>query len=1148
MDDFYSAWGIQKSAPNDVEQPYTEIQTENLSILINEFVERLDSYSYSLSHSLDKLWESDTPLIETSIDGLNQISLFDTSKSTVTHLDKVFLTFSVLTTEINRLYDVYNNRFMNFLSVFGEPDCILADESEDVVEGMGELYISRSFARLRELQAFLRHLRGVLRSLILQLVIYHDSKGFSISIDGRTRSSSFFTSISTVFEAIARGLSLLLITDEFILQNAEFEAWKHFAGLIDMTARDSERFNIVIEQAMVQQRVVQQMDADMMEGHLFQQFLFEVKAEMYSTGFNKKHPLLNALDEYLGSKSAYLYTKCQQVCTMSYLEAVANVCLLFLGTSLSQSSDDLDISKSKLSGRLSVFLQIQTIQPLWHICGSTYFSLSVCLSRLSGENSFQESAGQVLFNKYKELDSLASTHISRFDLQTSQYLSRICSVNLKDLKCNDLVNLLKEGFELSIALKNHALLYIGLCTYLQKPMNLNSLLGIVRMFANADEVYIALKDRLHQINTSFGYHISVSVQQMITEVLLPYHERLNQAGKSTSQDIDLLDCVSALIVNLLKLNDLNSRSVLSMAYELIVSNDSLKGAERNLSKLFSNVKFMLDFSKKLKILGNQNHMFYIRNHFPTLFKHIWKQNDHKSSAFDLERVCRLISRSYSACKDGLYLGTVAETNELKLAKHYQEFVEEIINTEFITPLYLAIEDDLRIHASTALRIVIPTVHTAETATLNSFVHLNLPLPGDKTLSVQLAVLQKISQDIFDYTVSRQTQYYTYLYFEDLAYFKYGLKLIHSWLPAKTVDRGLDILEIMRKIHLFVKDYHYNLHCQFFIERISAEHRYVHTITNEQISSSIETHGSGIVSTAVYYVWTFLVNRLNIISQFLFDDYVRSPLKTEAAWFEQHRKSLDNVYPYVRAEELRKTIKKLGSHSNINLIDKFREVVTRIGNALGYLRMLRSGDLRSSALQLSFVRNFDQLPDLVEKAREDNLPQDTIQAVENLQELLVSLQETFTDSKDFLQIIVEGTGQTLANEQHKHLQYFYIFVPALLISHINFMNDETQKLMGTSKVVVSNSKRNITKGVITEDGFALGIAFLLRSLGLTEKFEGLHFFQAIKQYEEVKLAEQKRKAKDNQVFTRIQDLKMYQVNILKFTLNSCFLLFPEYEED
>ena len=50
--------------------------------------------------------------------------------------------------------------------------------------------------------------------------------------------------------------------------------------------------------------------------------------------------------------------------------------------------------------------------------------------------------------------------------------------------------------------------------------------------------------------------------------------------------------------------------------------------------------------------------------------------------------------------------------------------------------------------------------------------------------------------------------------------------------------------------------------------------------------------------------------------------------------------LDGMYPFERADNLYKEIKKLGVFEDgKNFLDKFRVLITNVGNALGYLWLL-----------------------------------------------------------------------------------------------------------------------------------------------------------------------------------------------------------------
>ena len=72
-------------------------------------------------------------------------------------------------------------------------------------------------------------------------------------------------------------------------------------------------------------------------------------------------------------------------------------------------------------------------------------------------------------------------------------------------------------------------------------------------------------------------------------------------------------------------------------------------------------------------------------------------------------------------------------------------------------------------------------------------------------------------------------------------------------------------------------------------------------------------------------------------------------------FKEHKSSLDGKYPYDRADLLGKEIRKLGEFEDgKTFLDKFRELVTAIGNALGFVRLLRSASINYCSKHIEFL--------------------------------------------------------------------------------------------------------------------------------------------------------------------------------------------------
>ena len=74
-------------------------------------------------------------------------------------------------------------------------------------------------------------------------------------------------------------------------------------------------------------------------------------------------------------------------------------------------------------------------------------------------------------------------------------------------------------------------------------------------------------------------------------------------------------------------------------------------------------------------------------------------------------------------------------------------------------------------------------------------------------------------------------------------FIFQAETVDDHLPAQTLEQGLDVLEIMRNIHVFVSNYLYNLNHQIFVES-GSQNKHLNTINIRHIANSIRTHGTG----------------------------------------------------------------------------------------------------------------------------------------------------------------------------------------------------------------------------------------------------------------------------------------------------------------
>ena len=110
----------------------------------------------------------------------------------------------------------------------------------------------------------------------------------------------------------------------------------------------------------------------------------------------------------------------------------------------------------------------------------------------------------------------------------------------------------------------------------------------------------------------------------------------------------------------------------------------------------------------------------------------------------------------------------------------------------------------------------------------------------------------MSETFYNLTTVALHDWKTYGEMRIVAREKYFLTTVEDRLPSQTLEQGLDALEIMRNIHIFVSSHVYNLNNQMFIE-VSSNNKYLNTINVQHNYNSITTHGTGIINTTVILV-------------------------------------------------------------------------------------------------------------------------------------------------------------------------------------------------------------------------------------------------------------------------------------------------------
>lgn len=89
---------------------------------------------------------------------------------------------------------------------------------------------------------------------------------------------------------------------------------------------------------------------------------------------------------------------------------------------------------------------------------------------------------------------------------------------------------------------------------------------------------------------------------------------------------------------------------------------------------------------------------------------------------------------------------------------------------------------------------------------------------------------------------------------------------------------------------------------------------------------------------------------------------------------------------------------------------------------------------------------------------------------------------------FFQLLVDAFSPFFRNEKNPHLKLFFLIVPPLTINYIEYIIQAKEKM---------NKKTKQQGTLFTDDGFAIGLAYVLKLLDQTAEFNSLHWFKAVR---------------------------------------------------
>lgn len=822
-------------------------------------------------------------------------------------------------------------------------------------------------------------------------------------------------------------------------------------------------------------------------------------------------------------------------------------------------------------------------------------------------------AEQLQRARLAELDRSVEATFETYRLQSSVWMARMESNMTNRAALDSLLDaratLLAQGVRLGVAVLAHVQESLELHVSLSAPLGAATATALVRLL----ELLKAIEATYHRRAPVLAATTSAMVQLLgrdLQNMLVPIRARLEGARKFGDAELDALAALSLCIQMLNGPGSAVRLDVFDLALEVVLAlpfvGESDGAALRALARRLRETS---EWPTRVQRATNCAFTYWARALLPHYLAAAWEK----------PVLSRRLPYALAALRDAAALlrrarhvpaiggqdvlpppppvASAANVADVAVDEHeqhqravssegdwrtmllapYEKAVVEQLQETVLDRLCAEIETELRFHIHAHLGVTERNPFKQGVRDVSHWLRLPPLRVFGTTIDVKRHVEHYLDVTFYNLNTVALFDWQTYGEMRNLAHDKYGLVLMETHLPAQTLEHGLDVLEIMRNIHVFARNYTYNLNQQIFVENsavagkptsgvddeasgaatsVSSQStaqmrasKTLNTINVQMIAGSIRTHGIGIMNTTVNFTYQFLRHRFVRFSQFLYDDIIRSRLHKDIKWFNApgRREELSNQYPFARAAKFHADIRKLGvNDTKETYLDRFRVLVTQIGNAMGYVRTVRTAGRLYVSNAIRFVPDLEGIIKFEELCTASD--ESTRRAAANLDTAVETLRVNFEEGTEYFRLLVRVFAAEFRAASNAHMKAFHIIVPPLTVNFVSHLFSAKQR--------IGRQGRQGDGALFCDDGFAMGVAYVLKLLDLEQAFLSLHWFDSVKAHYLAELREaQNDAANATKNERRAAELRAEQIQatlgeyeLLRFSFSSARIFFQDAAVD
>uniref|UniRef100_A0A4W6ESX5 WASH complex subunit 4 n=1 Tax=Lates calcarifer TaxID=8187 RepID=A0A4W6ESX5_LATCA len=1081
---------------------HTEVQLKNYSKFLEEYTSQLKGIEEALDDSIGDVWDFTLDPIALKLLPYEQSSLLELIKTDNKVLNKVITVYAALCSEVKKLKYEAETKFYNGLLYYGEG---VSDTS--VVEGESQIQMGRFISFLQELSCFVSRCYEVVVNIVHQLAaLYSSSKGATKIIE------SSGVHFQIVYEHLGELLVVLLTLDEIMENHGTLkDHWKMYKRLLKSVHHNPGKFSIPEDKLKPFEKLLLKLEGQLLDGMILQSCVeqrFDDPGEGVAVAKN------GAFAEEFAFNIRTIFTSVEsKIGEPSEIDQRDKYCRLF-------------VLLSFLSCDASILILVPAVTLTANIIWfpDTFLIAKVpAAAKLMDKKSLQAIRAQRDTYLQQRAQTLTKDVQSYYVFVTS-WMMKMESILSKDHKSDKLADDLNSRCNVFV----QGILY--------RPMTKTSVKALCRLV----ELLKAVEHTFHRRSMVVADSVSHITQQLQSQALNAIGTAKKRVISDKKYSEQRLDVLSSLVLAENALSGPSTkerRLVVSLALCVGTQLKTFKDEELlPLQLVLKKLDLISELRERVKLQCDCSFLYWHRAVFPIYLDDVY------DNAVDAARIHYM----FSALRDSVLSMLYAKHMELcdQLLESYDKEIMDVFKEHLLDKLCKEIEKDLRLSVHTHLKLDDRNPFKVGMKDLAHFFSLKPIRFFNRFIHIKAYVTHYLDKTFYNLTTVALHDWATYSEMRNLATQRYGLTMTEAHLPSQTLEQGLDVLEIMRNIHVFVSRYLYNLNNQIFIEKAS-NNKHLNTINIRHIANSIRTHGTGIMNTTVNFTYQFLRKKFYIFSQFMYDEHIKSRLIKDIRFFRETKDQSDQKYPFERAEKFNRGIRKLGiTPDGQSYLDQFRQLISQIGNAMGYVRMIRSGGLHCCSSAIRFVPDLEDIVNFEELVKEEGLSEETQRAASVLDSVLGDLTSNSAEGTEYFKMLVAVFAPEFRSAKNMHLRNFYMIVPPLTVNFVEHSISCKEKL----------NKKNKSGAAFTDDGFAMGVAYILKLLDQYLEFDSLHWFQAVRdkykkemnavvKEQNVQSASQDEKLLQTMNLTQKRlDIYLQEFELLHFSLSSARIFF------